>query len=246
MIIPIKVKKEINDLIMQEYPKIEQVGFLSNKENRLEMAGGEFCMNATRCAIYEYSKNGQKDIMLSVSGMNSLIKGKMIDDDKVEAEITMNKKLIDVLNVNDDYVYIKLDGILIVVLDEEKSKKYILDLKEDVEKAKEKIKQLMIKKIKTDDKAIGMMFIERVEDKLKINPVVWVKDIDTLFYETACGSGSLGTAIYNYFKTKEKSAEIIQPSGFSICIELNIEEDIIKTAKVRGVVKECELVQKKD
>jgi diaminopimelate epimerase len=121
-----------------------------------------------------------------------------------------------------------------------------LDLKEDVEKAKEKIKQLMIKKIKTDDKAIGMMFIERVEDKLKINPVVWVKDIDTLFYETACGSGSLGTAIYNYFKTKEKSAEIIQPSGFSICIELNIEEDIIKTAKVRGVVKECELVQKKD
>ncbi len=246
MIIPIKVKKEINDLIMQKYPEVEQVGFLSNKENRLEMAGGEFCMNATRCAIFEYSKRGQKDITLSVSGMNSLIKGKVTDDDKVEAEITMNKKLIEVLNVNDDYVYIKLDGILIVVLDEEKSKKYIMDLKEDVEKAKEKIKQLMIKKIKTDDKAIGMMFIERVEDKLKINPVVWVKDIDTLFYETACGSGSLGTAIYNYFKTKEKSAEIIQPSGFSICIELNIEEDIIKTAKVRGVVKECELVQKKD
>ena len=52
-----KQKCLINRLIMEKYLDVEQVGFLSNETNRLEMAGGEFCANATRCAIYEYSKS---------------------------------------------------------------------------------------------------------------------------------------------------------------------------------------------
>ena len=50
-------KKELNQMIMAKNPNVEQVGFLSTKENRLEMAGGEFCLNATRCAIFAYAKN---------------------------------------------------------------------------------------------------------------------------------------------------------------------------------------------
>lgn len=46
---------------MEKYVTVEQVGFLSNKTNRLEMAGGEFCMNATRCAVYEYSKENKSE-----------------------------------------------------------------------------------------------------------------------------------------------------------------------------------------
>lgn len=47
---------------MEKYLEVEQVGFLSNETNRLEMAGGEFCMNATRCAVYEYSKENEDSI----------------------------------------------------------------------------------------------------------------------------------------------------------------------------------------
>lgn len=72
-------KKLINKMIMEKYQFIEQVGFLSTKENKLEMAGGEFCLNATRCAVYEYS-NKAKDIKeISVSGTNNKIKGKVLD-----------------------------------------------------------------------------------------------------------------------------------------------------------------------
>lgn len=46
-------KKLINRMIMEKYSQVEQVGFLSNKTNCLEMSGGEFCANATRCAVYE-------------------------------------------------------------------------------------------------------------------------------------------------------------------------------------------------
>ena len=96
----------------------------------------------------------------------------------------------------------------------------------------------MIDEINTEEKAIGIMFLEKIEDKLKINPVVWVKDIDTVFYETACGSGSLGTSIYNCYKNKVNNATIIQPSGNSINIKLNIKENYIENAIISGIVEE--------
>ena len=96
----------------------------------------------------------------------------------------------------------------------------------------------MITQIKSKEKAIGIILLERALEKIKINPIVWVKDIDTVFYETACGSGSLGTAIYNYLKTEEKKITLLQPSGYCIDIELDIKEKCIKNAIVKGIVRE--------
>ena len=231
-------KKLINKMIMAKYSFVEQVGFLSTKEKRLEMAGGEFCLNATRCAVYEYCKSKNEIIELSVSGVNKKIIGRVFDENKVKIKIDISKKLEDLIEIKNDIAYIKIDGILITIFDEEKSKKYIRSLKEDEEKAKKEIKQFMIDEINTEEKAIGIMFLEKIEDKLKINPVVWVKDIDTVFYETACGSGSLGTAIYNYYKNKVDKTEIIQPSGYSINIELKNKKQYIENAIICGIVEE--------
>ena len=231
-------KKLINDMIMKKYPFVEQVGFLSDKEKRLEMAGGEFCLNATRCAVYEYCKSKNEIIELSVSGVNKKIIGRVFDENKVEIKIDIKKYLKDLIEIKNDLAYVKIDGILIIIFDKEKSKKYIRSLKEDEEKAKKEIKQFMIDEINTEEKAIGILFLEKIEDKLKINPVVWVKDIDTVFYETACGSGSLGTAIYNCYKNKVNNATIIQPSGNSINIKLNIKENYIENAIISGIVEE--------
>ena len=52
-------KQRINQMIMAKNPEVEQVGFLNQRTNRLEMAGGEFCMNATRCAVFAYA-NGKE------------------------------------------------------------------------------------------------------------------------------------------------------------------------------------------
>lgn len=65
-----------------------------------------------------------------------------------------------------------------------------------------------------------------------------MKEIDTVFYETACGSGSLGTAIYNYLKNKENQIELVQPSGYSINIELEGNENYIEKAIIAGIVEE--------
>lgn len=231
-------KKLINKIIMDKYSQVEQVGFLSNKINRLEMAGGEFCMNATRCAIYEYSKGNTEKVELSVSGTNKKLVGRILNDNKVEVKLDIGKNIDDLIEIKNDFICIKIDGILIAILDEEKSKKYIQKLRENEEIAKNKLKQLMITKIDSEEKAIGIMLLEKELGKIKINPIVWVKEIDTVFYETACGSGSLGTAIYNYLKNKDKKIELIQPSGYSINIELEGNENYIEKAIIAGIVEE--------
>lgn len=231
-------KKLINKMIMDKYSQVEQVGFLSNKINRLEMAGGEFCMNAARCAVYEYSKGNKDKIQISVSGTNKKLLGRVLNDNIVEIKLDICKNIDDLIEVKNDFTCVKIDGILIAVLDEEKSKKYIQKLRENEKIAKNEIKQLMIKEIDSEEKAIGIMLLENVSNKIKINPIVWVKEIDTVFYETACGSGSLGTAIYNYFKNKEKKIELIQPSGYCINIELDTKEKYIEHALVSGIVEE--------
>ena len=225
-------------MIIEKNVTVEQVGFLSNKTNRLEMAGGEFCMNATRCAVYEYSKENKNEIKISVSGTNKELIGRLLSDNKVEIKLDICKNIENLIEVINDITYVKIDGILIAIFDEEKSKKYIRKLKENEEIAKNEIKQLMIKEIQSEEKAIGIMFLEKNLGKIKINPVVWVKDIDTVFYETACGSGSLGTAIYNYFKNKEEKIELLQPSGYEITIELCAKGNFIENARISGVVKE--------
>ncbi len=231
-------KRLINKMIMERNPQVEQVGFLSNKIKRLEMAGGEFCMNATRCAIYEYSKENREEVEISVSGTNKILVGRILNDNKVEVRLDIGKNMDDLIEIKNDFICVKIDGILIAILDEEKSKKYIQKLKENEEVAKNELKQLMITEIDSEEKAIGIMLLEKESEKTKINPIVWVKEIDTVFYETACGSGSLGVAIYKYLKNKDKKIELIQPSGYSINIEIDENKNYIEKAIVSGIVEE--------
>lgn len=233
-----KQKCLINRLIMEKYLDVEQVGFLSDKTNRLEMAGGEFCMNATRCAVYEYSKENKEKIKISVSGTNKDLIGRVLSNNKVEIKLDILKNIEDLIEEKKDFIYVKIDGILIVIFDEEKSKRYIKKLIENEEQAKKEIKEFMTKNIQTTEKAIGIIFLEKISGMIKINPVVWVKDIDTIFYEMACGSGSLGTAIYNYYKNKEEKLELIQPSGYTINIDLDVKAKYIESASISGIVEE--------
>jgi len=59
--------------------------------------------------------------------------------------------------------------------------------------------------------------LEYYLQRLKINllnfiPIVWVKEIDTFFYETACGSGTVAVCAY----CDENEITVLQPSGYEI------------------------------
>lgn len=230
-------KRKINDEILKENLTIEQVGFISTKENKLEMAGGEFCVNATRCAIWEYLKGKSGEIELNVSGCKDKIIGGITNKKDVYVNMQIKKKISDIIEKNAKFNFVKLDGILLAIVNEENSKCYIEELKNNEEKAKLKLKEIM-KKFKTNEKAVGIILLEKEDKKIKINPIIWVKTIDTLYYETACGSGSLATAIYKNHMEGIEKLEIVQPSGYSINVNLNIKQEYIENAIISGKVME--------
>lgn len=230
-------KKYTNDMILSKNKDVEQVGFLNKKNKTLNMAGGEFCANATRCAIWELLSGSEGEVRLDVSGYNTKISGGIRDDKNVYEKLVINKTLNELIEIKDKYIIVKLDGIYHIIIDEELAKKYILNLKIDEEKVKEDLKKIM-KNLNMDIEAMGVMLLENLKDEIKINPIVWVKSIDTVYYETACGSGSLAAAIYlNYIKNIS-SVEIIQPSNYKIKIDLNTDNKKINYSIIEGIVEE--------
>ena len=230
-------KLKINEEILSNNKDVEQVGFISTKEKRLDMAGGEFCVNATRCAIWEYLDGKEGKIRLNVSGMKEIINGGITKDKEVYAIVNLNKKQEEIIEKYDEFYLVKLNGITLGIIDEENSKKYIEELEKDEEKTKIKLKKIM-KKIKTKEKAVGIILTEKKNKNVKIYPIIWVKTVDTLYYETACGSGSLAVSIYKNFTNNINKLEVIQPSGYSIMVEINKnKEDIkIKNVKISGII----------
>ena len=72
----------------------------------------------------------------------------------------------------------------------------------------------------------------------KMYPAVWVKSIDTLFLENACGSGTIGVTMLETFLSQESGTyKIKQPSGDILETEIEIENGIIVRAILKGDIK---------
>ena len=208
-------KKIINDKIMEENHEVEQVGFVSLKENKISMAGGEFCGNATRCACKYYLENTKID-NLEIVINNYLIKSGIYRGGEIWCEIPIltNNELTE--NIEDSITKVNLSGITILVIEK-------IDLSQDLEELTiSYIEKFNLK----DEQAVGCIFLK---EKLEIIPVVWVKEIDTLFVENSCGSGSIGVAIVESLKGVQNKFKIKQPSNKFLKVEVcdNLEKVIL-------------------
>lgn len=220
-----KDKKIINNNIMKINPEIEQVGFLSLKKAKLTMAGGEFCGNATRCAAkYYIEKNQTEKIRIN----NKKLKIGMDENQNYWCEIPI--KGYKFAKLSDNVYKIKFDEISIIGINIEKT----CCCSESC--LKKKAKEL-ISKYKLNDKAVGVMFVEKKKELLKIYPVVWVKSIDTLFLENACGSGSVGvTMIDAILNNKEGKYLVYQPSGEYLETRIQLKNNKVKRAILNGKI----------
>ena len=126
-----------------------------------------------------------------------------------------------------------MQGMVTIVIEEEKAKKYL----ENKEKIKEEARKIIEKYELTNEEAVGVMFLEKEKNMLKINPIVWVNAIDTMFYETACGSGTTGVGIVQAFKENQnQKLNIIQPSGHIINITVEKDNEKITRAIISGKI----------
>ena len=218
----------INDRIMNADSSIEQVGFLGDNNNpELVMAGGEFCGNATRSAVFYYLDGQDGKMTLKVNQKDYIEAG--VKDKMAWCEIPLIQNGNIVEKIQEGMYKVNMKGMTSIVISEEDAKKY-LNKKENIKEET----MMLIKKLNLENsEAVGVMYLESVDNKLKINPVVWVKEINTLFYETACGSGTTATAIVkSYLEGNDVSVDILQPSGYVI----NATITGIKENKLRAVI----------
>lgn len=200
----------INNDIQNKNPEVEQVGFLEEKNGLpfLQMAGGEFCGNATRafaCFLKEKTSN-RNNYEFYVSGFNNKVLASVfkISEKEFFCEVRLpglaeSAKVKKTKLFGKKVIVVDLGGIIHILVNE----KQFPFSQNDYVKNMKTIKD----KLKVDCDAVGVLWIREEEEKIFIKPVVWVKAIDTCYYETSCGSASIAVGIAFY-----QDVRVIQPS----------------------------------
>lgn len=235
----LKIKKSINDYVMKIYPNIEQVGFVAVNEDevRLNMAGGEFCGNATR-SVADLTLNGQPgNLKIKVSGVENVLKAGILPNSEAYAQMPVYEDLSKIYkdSVSESGWIVEMEGITHYV---EFDPTKITDLNDD------EIKKLSFSTIREKGllqyPASGVIYVKSLGSTgFQITPVVYVKEIDTLFLETACGSGTcaVGEILSKITKSSINELPILQPSGQIIKISVENIKSGFRYAQIQGQIK---------
>ncbi len=197
------LQPEVATRIIHDIPDIEQVGFLEKATKkgagvRLQMMGGEFCGNATRCAGFFWArKTGKKTLQIETSGLDELVN---VDCSREgECAITMPRSFVKAIRAHLEDFRVDLDGISHIV-------SWADPGSVDIHKLLEPHRNVP---------AIGAIFVEQPGTaKAHIDPYVWVEGTRTLIHETGCASGSIAVAAALAHRDGEHpSYQIVQPTG---------------------------------
>lgn len=208
----------------------EQVGFLSTTEPipRLDMMGGEFCGNATRSAAAYLARLGHHSMAVSggfftgkmhVSGVTGPLSVRGRVNGSLEAGVQMPiSPCGDWISEHSRGVHVvHLDGITHVLLCEDAS-----PFPHDFETTAATIREDLAL---ANREAVGCIWYSSQSQTLAIKPVVWVRETQSVYYETACGSGTLALALLLAKQGKTREVTVKQPSGSTITASVSLSED---------------------
>ncbi len=89
--------------------------------------------------------------------------------------------------------------------------------------------------------AVGVIWVDYGQahsGRIRITPVVWVRDTDTAYAETACGSGSLAASFVQFCNSASdaKRWHVQQPSGDDLVVIFHPSSDTLKI-QVGGTIR---------
>ena len=207
---------DISKKIMDKEPQVEQVGFLTydgGLDISLRMAGGEFCGNATMCAaVYCAMKNDLSNayVKVKVFGVDEIInvEVKKTNDNEWEGTVKMPKAL-EIKNVTFP------DGKTLPVVFYSRIAHIVIEYESSIESGVDKeVAESTIKKYCDFLKvpALGMMYFSSKDSSLV--PLVYVKSVDTLFWENSCASGT--TAVGAWVFSKQNTTNCVKLSNIDM------------------------------
>ena len=184
----------------------EQVGFVEKTQDgnfHMQMMGGEFCGNATRSFGYLLSMLSQEkteEVWVDVSGSQKKLKVSVdLKRGTARTEMPLPLEMKEIFVKEEKYSMVVFEGIChMIVNSEPKTQEFVDELIE------------VAKKVCPCD-AYGVMFLE----ENKMTPVVYVESTASMVWESSCGSGSMGAAVYlsKDADTGEFVYELHQPGG---------------------------------
>jgi len=207
--------KALMTLLADKNLGAEQAGFVFPPEKpgenwRLEMAGGEFCANASRSLglliAAKTGISGKHTMMLETSGMPVPVPVHIdTGAQTAEIEIPGTQEEKEIFMDGKNYPVYVFEGITHIIAadippDEETVHKLICETDRQAEG------QPLCS-------ALGVMFFD--SRKCLMRPVVWTRTIDTLVRESSCGSGTAAMGAWltrNEWET-DRYIDIEQPGG---------------------------------
>lgn len=212
--------KALGESMMQD--GAEQAGFLVLSDRHFEMAGGEFCGNASRAAALLLAERfDQNNLSFTVSGFEGTVHAKVVKKGATSYDVRCefpgmltNVKHV-TLNNGQVANIVDLGGIVHVVVEGA--------FPPDPSTHKAVHRAIMTQFDLDTRDAVGVVWFERLGDSITMHPVVWVRAIDTFFYEESCGSGTIAVSRVT------GAQSIIQPTGKLINAIINDTSVILQS-----------------
>lgn len=193
---------------MDQDGRIEQFGFLENGSH-FQMSGGEFCGNAARVAArLVAASSGRSSGKFTMSGFEGDVLYSLQPDNQVRCDFPGLPMQITKQTLRNGMTGVLVDfgGIVHFVVSPD-------ELFNADPSVYQSVHAQVVQELGLASRAaVGVVWQDQSQRGIKIDPVVWVKDIDSFFYESACGSGTLAVFVAG----GHQELFVIQPTGQSI------------------------------
>lgn len=212
----------------------EQAGCIETETRTLHMAGGEFCVNASRAfgALLAHAGSGATPFRadISVSGWNGPVRV-TVRGRAPRWQVSARLRLPPACRPEPhaDGRLVRLPGIahLLLPLEDDAAPRDLLP------RARAAISAAGLE----DEAASGVIWWRPRAHGAVMIPVVRVRDAGTLVAENACGSGALALALELAFRHGHRECDLLQPSGSILHVRLApCPEDGAQEADIDGPV----------
>ena len=225
---PDKRAKTAEKLMLAE-PGAEQVGFIDGKN--LNMAGGEFCGNATLSAAAVYClKNGleKAETDMTVSGAKNPVKVRI--EKTGESTYSGEVEMPGAQSIGETELKLGGKRITAPLIDFGSISHIILTEKADRAECEREIVRACRE---LGAGALGLMLV----DGEKLTPLVYVPEPETLVWESSCASGTTAAGIYfASLNGGSFSGSFTEPGGtLGITVSPNVPPVLSGRAEIKSI-----------
>lgn len=205
---------------IQGVPPVEQCGFITTPRMptsvaRLQMFGGEFCGNALRSAAWLVMRGADSRGQIECSGVEKPL-GFEIESGVVSLEMPVVVSKSGPCTQRPDGIEVELSGITHLVQFPSRERR--------TPEAREVLQSLLNQPDSSYASLPALGVSQFEESSRSAQFAVWVRDVNTIFDETACGSGTAAIAMALAWRAGSSTkVDVVQPSGRVISGEAHVE-----------------------